>query len=84
LRRASLHGTALTIACLGSYLLVAHALTVIGVATIISMVAGRDDDVVTAGITSCVVLVVAALSRHNRWEQPPLRLADTAVGIAIG
>ena len=31
-----------------------------------------------------VVMVVAALSPHNAWRQPILRLIDTAVGVAVG
>jgi hypothetical protein len=38
----------------------------------------------TAGITTTVVLVAAALSPHHAWEQPILRLVDTAAGIAVG
>jgi hypothetical protein len=29
-------------------------------------------------------MVVAALSPHDAWRQPVLRLADTAVGVAVG
>ena len=48
------------------------------------MVIGRSGDVVTTGITIAVVMVVAALSPHDAWEQPILRLVDTAIGIAVG
>jgi uncharacterized membrane protein YccC len=57
---------------------------VIGIGTFLLMAIGREEDVVTAGITSAVVLVAAALSPHDAWEQPILRLADTAIGIAVG
>jgi uncharacterized membrane protein YccC len=56
----------------------------IGVGTLVLMAAGREEDVITAGITTTVVLVAAALSPHDAWEQPILRLADTAIGIAVG
>jgi uncharacterized membrane protein YccC len=56
----------------------------IGVGTFLLMAVGREEDVITAGITTTVVLVAAALSPHDAWEQPILRLADTAVGIAVG
>jgi uncharacterized membrane protein YccC len=56
----------------------------IGIGTIVLIMIGRDEEIVTAGITTAVVLVVAAISPHNAWEQPILRLADTAVGIAVG
>jgi uncharacterized membrane protein YccC len=45
---------------------------------------GRRDDIVTAGITTVVVMVVAAMSPADAWQQPLLRLADTMVGIAVG
>jgi hypothetical protein len=56
----------------------------IGLGTFILMAVGRDDDVVTAGITTAVVLVVAGISPHDAWEQPILRLVDTAIGITVG
>ena len=56
----------------------------IGTGTFVLMVMGRDDLVVTTGITTAVVMVVAALSPHDAWQQPILRLADTLVGVAIG
>ena len=56
----------------------------IGVGTLIMMLIGHLDDVVTTAITTAVVMVVAALSPHNAWEQPVLRLLDTVVGVAIG
>jgi uncharacterized membrane protein YccC len=56
----------------------------IGIGTAILMVLGRDGDVVTTGITTAVVLVVAALAPTHAWEQPILRAADTAVGIVVG
>jgi hypothetical protein len=31
-----------------------------------------------------VVMVVAAMSPADAWQQPLLRLADTVVGIAVG
>jgi uncharacterized membrane protein YccC len=45
---------------------------------------GRSEDAITAAITTTVVLVVAGLSPHEAWPQPILRLADTAIGVAIG
>jgi hypothetical protein len=56
----------------------------IGIGTFVLMVMGRDDLVVTTGITTAVVMVVAALSPHDAWQQPILRLVDTLVGVAIG
>src|SRR6185437_11118256 len=45
---------------------------------------GRRDDSVTAGITTAVVMVAAALSPHQAWHEPILRLIDTVVGIGVG
>ena len=52
--------------------------------TLIVMVMNRDDDIVTTGITTAVVMVVAALSPISAWHQPLLRLVDTVVGISVG
>ena len=56
----------------------------LGAGTLILMALDRRDDIVTTGITTTVVMVVAALSPQDAWHQPLLRLADTVVGIAIG
>jgi uncharacterized membrane protein YccC len=56
----------------------------LGAGTLILMALGRRDDIVTTGITTTVVMVVAAMSPQEAWHQPLLRLADTVVGIAIG
>jgi uncharacterized YccA/Bax inhibitor family protein len=45
---------------------------------------GRRGDIVTTGITTAVVMVVAAMSPEDAWHQPLLRLVDTVVGITIG
>jgi uncharacterized membrane protein YccC len=57
---------------------------VIGLGTIVMLFLGCEDDVVTTGITTAVVLVVAAISPQDAWQQPILRLLDTVVGIAVG
>ena len=44
----------------------------------------RPEDEITAGITTTVVMVAAKLSPHDAWRQPILRLADTAIGVAVG
>ena len=56
----------------------------IGLGALVVTLLGRPDDVVTPTITVAVVLVVAGLSPQHAWEQPILRLFDTAVGIAVG
>jgi uncharacterized membrane protein YccC len=57
---------------------------VIGVGTVIMMLLGRREDIVTTGITTAVVMVVAGMSPQDAWQQPLLRLVDTVVGIAVG
>jgi uncharacterized membrane protein YccC len=56
----------------------------IGASALIVTLIGRPQDAITAGITTAVVLVVAAVSPRDAWEQPILRLADTIIGVAIG
>ena len=57
---------------------------VLGIGTIVMVLSGRQEDIVTTGITTTVVLVAAALSTQPAWHQPILRLVDTVVGIAVG
>jgi uncharacterized membrane protein YgaE (UPF0421/DUF939 family) len=56
----------------------------LGIGTLIMMYLDRRDDIITTGITTAVVMVVAAMSPQDAWHQPLLRLADTVVGIAVG
>jgi uncharacterized membrane protein YccC len=58
--------------------------TLLGIGTLVMALSGRRDDIVTAGITTTVVMVVAAMSPKTAWQQPLLRLFDTVVGIALG
>jgi uncharacterized YccA/Bax inhibitor family protein len=44
----------------------------------------RPDDIITTGITTAVVMVVAAISPNHAWKQPILRMVDTIVGVAVG
>ena len=57
---------------------------VLGVGTAVIIALGRRDDIATAGITTAVVMVVAATHPREAWLQPSLRLFDTAIGIAVG
>jgi uncharacterized membrane protein YccC len=57
---------------------------VLGIGTLIMAALGRRDDIVTTGITTTVVMVVAAMNPQDAWQQPLLRLVDTVVGIALG
>lgn len=45
---------------------------------------GRSEDIITACITTAVVMVVAGISPEHAWKQPILRLIDTVVGIVVG
>jgi uncharacterized membrane protein YccC len=56
----------------------------IAIGTMVMALLGRRDDIVTAGITTAVVMVVAAMSPSEAWQQPLLRLVDTIVGIGVG
>jgi len=56
----------------------------IGIGSVILILIGRSDDIITAGITTAVVMVVAGISPQHAWKQPILRLIDTVVGIAVG
>jgi len=55
-----------------------------GLSILVTTLIGRPDDAITAAITTTVVLVVAELSPHDAWQQPILRLADTAIGVVVG
>lgn len=56
----------------------------IGIGVIILTLLGRSEDIITTGITTAVVMVVAGISPRHAWQQPILRLVDTAVGIGVG
>lgn len=56
----------------------------VGAGALVLTLLGRPGDVVICSITTAVVMVVAALSPHNAWEQPILRLGDTVVGVVVG
>jgi uncharacterized membrane protein YccC len=57
---------------------------VLAIGTLVMALLRRRDDIVTTGITTAVVLVVAAISPQDAWQQPLLRLVDTVVGITVG
>lgn len=57
---------------------------VIGLGTIVLMMLRQRDDIILTGITTAVVMVVAGLDPRHALEQPPLRLFDTIVGVAVG
>jgi putative flippase GtrA len=45
---------------------------------------GRSEDIITTGITTVVVMVVAEISPQHAWKDPILRMIDTIVGIVVG
>jgi uncharacterized membrane protein YgaE (UPF0421/DUF939 family) len=58
---------------------------IIGLGAIIVMLLGRRDDVVTMGITTAVIMVVAGLGPASLgWTIPLLRLLETVIGIVVG
>lgn len=56
----------------------------IGLGSVIMLLLDRSEDVITTAITTIVVMVAPAISPHDAWQQPLLRLLDTIVGIAVG
>ncbi len=57
---------------------------IIGIGTVVVMLLGRRDDVVTTGITTAVIMVVAGMGPASLgWTIPPLRLLDTVIGIVV-
>jgi uncharacterized membrane protein YccC len=52
--------------------------------TLVMALLNRREDTVTTAVTTIVVMVVALERPIDAWEQPLIRLFDTAVGIAIG
>lgn len=56
----------------------------LGLGAFVMAALGRRGDIVTTGITTTVVMVVAAMNPETAWQQPMLRLIDTLFGIAIG
>ncbi len=58
--------------------------TLVGLCVIVLALINRREDLIFAGITTAVVLIIASLSPHNEWEQPLLRFVDTIVGIIFG
>ena len=56
----------------------------IGIGAIVLTLLGRSEDIITTGITTAVVMVVAGISPRHAWMQPILRLIDTIVGVGVG
>ena len=56
----------------------------LGIGSVVLSLIGRSEDIITAGITTTVVMVVAGMSPEHAWKEPILRLIDTVVGIVVG
>jgi hypothetical protein len=56
----------------------------LGLGALVMAALRRRADIVITGITTTVVMVVAAMSPENALQQPLLRFLDTLLGIAIG
>src|SRR6202522_3596375 len=56
----------------------------IGIGAVILILVDRAEDVITAGITTAVVMVMAGIAPQHAWTQPILRLVDTNIGMAVG
>jgi uncharacterized membrane protein YccC len=56
----------------------------LAVGTLVMVLLDRREDIITAAVTTIVIMVVALKSPADAWQQPLLRLFDTVVGVAIG
>jgi uncharacterized membrane protein YccC len=56
----------------------------IGIGAVILILVDRAEDVIPAGITTAVVMVMAGIAPQHAWTQPMLRLVDTNIGMAVG
>lgn len=56
----------------------------IAIGAVILIMIERPGDIITASITTTVVMVVAGISPQHAWSQPILRLFDTLIGVAVG
>src|ERR1700758_4389264 len=56
----------------------------VAIGAVLMSLLGRSEDIITTGITTAVVLVVAEISPQHTWKDPILRLIDTIVGIVVG
>jgi hypothetical protein len=58
--------------------------TLRAIGSVVLALLGRRDDIITKGIATAVVTVVAAMSPADAWQQPLQRLGHTMVGVAVG
>jgi len=55
----------------------------IGIGAVVMVRVDRREDVVTTGITTAVVMVVAGLNPESAWREPVLRVIDTLLGTGV-
>jgi len=55
----------------------------IGIGAVVMVWIDRREDVVTTGITTAVVMVVAGLTPEHAWREPVLRVIDTLIGTGV-
>jgi hypothetical protein len=56
----------------------------VAIGALLMSLLGRSEDIITAGITTVVVMVVAEISPQHAWKDPILRMIDTIVGTVVG
>jgi uncharacterized membrane protein YccC len=56
----------------------------IAIGALLMSLLDRPEDIITTGITTVVVMVVAEISPQHAWKDPILRMIDTIVGIVVG
>jgi Fusaric acid resistance protein-like len=56
----------------------------IAIGALLMSLLDRSEDIITTGITTVVVMVVAEISPQHAWKDPILRMIDTIVGIVVG
>jgi len=56
----------------------------IAIGALLMSLLGRPEDIITTGITTVVVIVVAEISPQHAWKDPILRMIDTIVGTVVG
>jgi uncharacterized membrane protein YccC len=56
----------------------------IGLGALIVTLIGRPGDAITTGITTAVVIGIAAVNSQHAWQQPILRFFDTLIGVGVG
>ncbi len=57
---------------------------VIGAGVVVLAVLNRRDDIIMAGVTSTILMVVARMRPEHAWVEPLLRMGDTLVGLVVG